>query len=752
MKKTKIVPVILSGGAGQRLWPLSIQERPKQFHPLLNDRTLIQATLDRLYFNDPSEVFSKAILVANSSQSDLISSQTNDFLEMIDAVILEPAIRNTGPALAAAVAHIQRNYSLQETLVLILPADHHIQDVEAFVNYMETGAKAAKDGFIVTFGIMPDRPETGYGYIKSGAESGDTNDVEAFVEKPDLATAEKYIADGRYLWNGGIFLFRADVMKEACNRFMPDIWAQAESSVIDATSDGKKIYLNEAHYSKCENISIDYSVMEKAKNIKVLPVQMGWNDIGSWDEIRRLALKDAGENTSIGDVISIDSKGSYVRADRGVVATIGVDDLIIISSGDNLLISKSGRTQDVKKISAELAESPRCSPSEKHPGAGTMSSSPQLAQRVRSWLFDEALPYWAARGLDDINGGVVERLHLDGSLKPDNYKRLRVLARQIYVFSHAQTLGWKGDVDVLSLINHLDLKGWLPEGGFIHLFNRDGTIKDDTRDCYDQAFVLLGLAWNFRVTGDEHSRRIANKTLDFIDDRLKDNIHGGYHENLNRPSLRGSNCHMHLLEAFLAWNEMTGEERFLERASEIVELFQTHFFDADTWTLTEFFEEDWSLTCGPNARIVMPGHHFEWIWLLVKYSGQAKQDLLPECRKLLAFAQTFGINPKTGMVYDGVDKDGLPVDTNSRCWPQTEALKAYIALHQSGLPGFDERIDLAVELLFNRFLTGVPKGAWMDQFDSNGKPIADTIPASTFYHVFAAFTEFLRHAEGNQTL
>ena len=369
-----VFPIILSGGVGSRLWPTSRALYPKQLLPLVSEKTMLQETARRVA--DP-ELFASAIIVSNDEHRFIIAQQMQEAGLKPLAHLLEPVGRNTAPAAAAAAAFVQTHDP--EGVMLLLPADHHIRDIAAFHAAVAQGAKLARQGKLVTFGIVPSAPETGYGYIKRGAALGDgTYKVECFVEKPDLVTAESYLSEGGYDWNAGIFMFRADVILNEMRAFCPEIVAKATEAVIKSNRDLDFLRLQSEAFNGCPSDSIDYAVMEKTSLAAVVPVEMGWSDIGSWSALWETGAQDASGNVVLGDVISVDTRNCYIRAETGLVATLGVDDLIIVDTGDVLLVADRNRVQDVKKIVERIAADGR--------------SEHQLHNRVhRPWGFYESL-------------------------------------------------------------------------------------------------------------------------------------------------------------------------------------------------------------------------------------------------------------------------------------------------------------------------------------------------------------------------
>lgn len=341
-----IVPVILSGGSGTRLWPMSRPERPKQFLALTATETMLQLTAARAH----GDAFSAPIVVANASHAEQVEAQLAAIQSTPQAIILEPAGRNTAPAIALAALQADGDAPL-----LVMPSDHVILDRDAFHTAIHAALPLVEDGWLVTFGITPDAPETGYGYIKVGEEvAAGVHRVARFVEKPQRAAAEAMIASSDHAWNGGIFLFRADAYLRALEQFRPDILAGARASMDGATREGTRIFPDRAAFEASPSDSIDYAVMEKADQVAVVPVAMGWSDVGSWDALHAIADNDEHGNVVNGDAVVLDSRNCLVRSDGARIAMVGVEDLIVVASGSDILILPRGRSQDVKLLQEEM--------------------------------------------------------------------------------------------------------------------------------------------------------------------------------------------------------------------------------------------------------------------------------------------------------------------------------------------------------------------------------------------------------------
>jgi len=341
----KIQPVIMSGGSGTRLWPMSRASRPKQFLNLITDKTMFQETALRVSpALDPA--FLNPVVIAGGKHGALITEQLNEIdIEPAD-IILEPCARNTAAVAAVAAAWVARGK--EDALVLLMPADHHIADAEKFRKAVASGANAANEGYIVTFGIKPDNPHTGYGYIEAGDELFNAvYSVGAFKEKPDMATAQKYLDHGGYYWNAGIFLFKASAMLDELSKHAPDIKSTATDALRKSVMSGAALRLDETVFSECPSNSIDYAVMENTgKAAIVAPVDVGWTDIGSWSEVS----SQEGNN----NIIAIDCNNNVIRSDGPFIAATGVEDLIIIATGDAVLVARRDDAQQVRAVVEEL--------------------------------------------------------------------------------------------------------------------------------------------------------------------------------------------------------------------------------------------------------------------------------------------------------------------------------------------------------------------------------------------------------------
>jgi len=348
---TVVQPVLLSGGSGTRLWPLSREAYPKQFLPLVGDDTMVQATWRRV----APLAGAAPIVVANEEHRFLVAEQLRQIGAPVPAIILEPVGRNTAPAIAAAA--LQAMVGGEDPLLLVLPSDHVVRDAEAFRAAVYEASEAASAGALVTFGILPDAPETGFGYIQSASGEG-LQQVLRFVEKPDAATAQSYLDAGGYYWNSGMFLFRASRYLEELGKFKPDMLHAVRTAFDGAQRDGDFIRLDREAFSASPSDSIDYAVMEKTDRAMVLPVDIGWNDVGSWSALWEVSERDADGNAHHGDVIAVDTRNSYAYA-RRLVALVGVDDIVVVETDDAVLVAHKDHVQEVKQVVAQLKGSQR---------------------------------------------------------------------------------------------------------------------------------------------------------------------------------------------------------------------------------------------------------------------------------------------------------------------------------------------------------------------------------------------------------
>lgn len=381
-----IIPVILSGGAGTRLWPLSRELYPKQLLPLVSERTMLQETVLRLAGLDN---LGAPLVVCNDAHRFMVAEQLRQAGRQAETVILEPIGRNTAPAVALAA--LQATTAGADPLLLVLPADHVIRDAAALCAAIQSGVAAAEAGALLTFGIVPNAPETGYGYIRAGELHGRTAiyNVEEFVEKPDLATAQSYLASGEYYWNSGMFLFRASIFLTELATHAPQILAACRKAWQGRQTDLDFTRIDAEAFAGCPADSIDYAVMEKTNQAAVIPLAAGWSDVGSWAALWEVGAVEGAGNVCHGDVVEIDCANSYLYGSSRLLAGIGLQNMVVVETADAVLVATKERVQEVKQVVAQLKARQR--------------DEYLLHKRVNR-------PWGAYEGLDGGDGFLVKRI------------------------------------------------------------------------------------------------------------------------------------------------------------------------------------------------------------------------------------------------------------------------------------------------------------------------------------------------------
>lgn len=348
MSDGKVHAVILAGGSGSRLWPLSRQHLPKQFLSLDGDASLLQTTINRLF---PVVDAENVLIVTQESHA---KGEAYHALLPYHA-LFEPVGRNTAPAIALAAAYLL--VYKDDPIMVVLPADHVIKDEVRFREHMNDAIKAAESGQLITFGIQPTRPDTGFGYIKANSgEAQGVHAVERFTEKPDHATAERFLKEGGYYWNSGMFVWRASVILEEIRHHLPEVHRVIQTILAETRTGGNFQQAVEKHFSSMPSISIDYGVLEKSDHVSLIPCDVGWNDVGSWQAVHEISATDENGNALQGNVIALDCRNNLIRAEKRLVAAIGVEDLCVIETADAVLISKNDQTQRVREVVDVLHE------------------------------------------------------------------------------------------------------------------------------------------------------------------------------------------------------------------------------------------------------------------------------------------------------------------------------------------------------------------------------------------------------------
>jgi mannose-1-phosphate guanylyltransferase/mannose-6-phosphate isomerase len=349
-----IVPVILAGGSGTRLWPLSREMYPKQLINLIGEKTMLQETIMRL---SGLKNIGNPVVVCNDNHRFMVAEQLREIEVVTDSILLEPVGRNTAPAIAIAALRLLSQGL--NPLLLVLPADHIIKDVAAFHDVLSSGEFFAQEGFLITFGIVPEKAETGYGYIRKGDQlrgpgSTEVFEIQKFVEKPDKKTAEGYFKSGLYCWNSGMFMFKASQVIKELKKYAPEIVGACERALHSGKQDIDFYRFDAETFEACPSNSIDYSLMEKTDIGVMVSLKAGWNDLGSWEALWKVGEKNEDGNVVIGDVLTHDVKNSYLKATDRMVAAVGLENYIIIETSDAVLVSPRDRVQEVKEIVDQL--------------------------------------------------------------------------------------------------------------------------------------------------------------------------------------------------------------------------------------------------------------------------------------------------------------------------------------------------------------------------------------------------------------
>jgi len=703
---------ILCGGSGTRLWPLSTNAHPKQLLSLLGPESMLAATAARVPY-----ALSLTAVGGESYQQALRQ-------ELPDAhLILEPFGRNSAPAIAALCLTKQAS-----DIVLVLPADHHIADVAAFRRALAVGYERACADEIVTFGIKPTFAATGYGYIETDRAFADADwlNGESFVEKPNSAKAAEYIASGRFVWNAGIFLFKVSSMLAALEQFVPDILANVRMALRQVEPTLTR--LEGSVFAACRSLSIDYAVMEHLASFAVVPVDMGWSDVGDYRALHQLGTKDAAGNTTQGSVSLRNSSDCHVRSSGPALAISGLDGMTVVATPELVMIAPLGDAAAIKALS-EMT--PASAPQER------FALWPAQQAWLNTWM-SQAFRFWADRAWDHKGGGFVEALDLLGKPLAHLPRRARVQPRQVFAVTRAAEIGWLDKELARDLVEDglrfiLDTMA-LPSGGFAHLLSPQGKILNARVDSYDHAFLLLAAAHAKRVFNTPLADALVLEVLKVLDGTLRHPSGLGYAEANTPENMRRANPHMHLLEAFLALHEADPQAGGLERATGIVEIFETRLWDATHSLVREYYADDLTVWPGLEGDWIEPGHLFEWAVLLGQYDALAHRDVLSLQRRLIRSGNHL-LHPKSGWACNAVTPSCTVLDGGYRLWPQLEMLRAYSQLPQSALVPAARLFDR----ICKQYLNASKPGLWTDAFSADGKATGQQVPASMLYHFITAF-------------
>lgn len=716
MERKTVRPVILCGGSGTRLWPLSTKARPKQYLSLLSDKSMVELTRDRVSSPVEGIAFNGPLAVGSEQHRDHLVSLLDDA-----HIILEPFGRNSAPAIAAACLR-----SDPEDILLVMPADHSIANVSAFHAAISAGTKLAENGSIVTFGIQPTFPATGYGYIKAASKDAAESRVEAFVEKPDEETAKQYLAKGDYFWNAGIFMFKASAMLKELDTHEPDIVPGVKAALVN---DGERTsQLDGAAFARVPDISIDYAVLERAKDVMVVPVDMEWNDVGGYEALHDLLAGDETGNVTEGPVFLDGGQGNYLRSEGPRILVSGVKDLAVVATDEAVMIAPKGDAKAVKMLGQTYLSN-----------TDTLTVPARVREAATRFL-KQSYETWARTAWDETAGGFVEQLSMEGEPDRAADRRLRVQARQVYSFSKGASEGWVDETIARTMaergLDYLFSNGRHPDGGWVHRLSPSGEVIDGTRDFYDHAFVILGAAACYKAFGIEAARDMGLETLQFLNEQMFDETHGGWVDALPKPEYRRANPHMHLLEASMELAAATGHPEARAVADKVVALFEAKLFRAAEDELIEYFDTDWTPHGAPGHAEIEPGHHYEWATLLAFHQRLTGHDTLSWQRRLITRADKAGLDPRDGFAFNSVTALGRTCNARKRLWPQLEMLRARL-IHPGLAPvGEVERLFDAINA---RYLDGMPAGTWLDEIDETGKNASRAIPASMLYHFATSF-------------
>lgn len=731
-----IVPVIMCGGGGARLWPSSRPDHPKQFLRLLGELSLFQTTVRRLAGQagmlDP-------VIVAGAAHEGWLGEQLAEIGQSA-TLLLEPSSRDSGPAVAAAALHIAADHP--DAVAVVLASDHHIPSPEAFRAAVLQAVDLAREGRVVTLGVSPTGPSSAYGYIRPGSPlrpGAPGLAVDRFVEKPDIATAEAYLSQG-YLWNSGNFVAPAALLVEEFRLQAPQVLEAVSRGLSESVRSGAARRLS-ASFAEAPRISFDYAVMEKTTRAAVLPVDFAWSDLGAWDAVWAADEHDDQGNSVEGAAVLLDTSDAVVRAAPGMlVATIGVKDIAVIVERDTVLVCALDKAQCVKTIVERIADRPAFRADRN----GDPHDLPALSRRLDDWLDVSALPLWWSLGADHQWGGYHDCLSLTGRplVGP---RRARVQMRQVYVYAAAGASGWNGPW--LQAMEHglafFEGRFRRSDGLFRSAVNDRGAPVDDAAMLYDQAFALLGWATGARVTLRSDFEAKALELLAVIRSERRCPA-GGFFESGERTNQ--SNPHMHLLEAALAWMEAGGGPAWEAFAREIVELALNRFVDAERGYVREFFDTQWRPAPGEMGRLVEPGHQFEWAWLLGRWSKLVGDPTALETAIALFQNGVSGVDPHRGVAVDALNDDLQVRSSQARLWPQTERLKAALLLAELDpvRAGIYEAHAVAAARSLQLYLRAPVPGVWRDKLFADGSWKDEPAPASSLYHIACAVWELRR--------
>lgn len=723
----------------------------------MDDHSPFQATVLRAR---PLAVDGEVLVVGGAAHAELIRAQLESV--GVEAVaLLEPEGRDTAAAIAAAAAWVAQCHP--EAVLVILPADHHIPDGEAFRAAIGATLSAARDGAIVTLGLRPAGPSTAMGYIRPGPATDGVRPILAFLEKPDADRAAALIAEGA-LWNSGIFVATARTLLEEMQAHAAEVAAAAAAALHGVIVEAGAARLGPA-FAEAPRIAFDRAVMEHTARGMVLPTTIGWSDLGAWDAVLAASGRDAAGSSVPEGASAHGSSEVLVRAAAGQhVVVAAADRLAVIAEPDAVLVCGLDHAQAVRGAgdAGAPAGTTRAAPGVAvaiigaeaavvaQPGAvlvrglgrrpmarpAPFANLGDAARWFMDWLAGAALPLWATAGVDPVTGGFREGLTWEGE-PHDPRRRARVQARQAFVFASAAADGLPGPWAAVAL----DGFGWFREharrndGLYAAALTTAGVKTEPQARLYEHAFILLALSALRRADAGDAAPAAEAQTIGARLAKSFRHSAGGFKEVGEQPFQ--ANAHMHLLEAAIAW-EATGAQSWAPLADALAALALQRFVDARTGALHEFFDAQWAPLQG-DAAVIEPGHQFEWAWLLEQWGAvRGHAPARAAARRLFAVGRK-AFDPGRGVVANGLDSDLRVRDAGARLWPQTEHLKAALILG-------DTAAALQAANGLTAYLSTPQAGTWRERMTAEGGFVEEPSPATSLYHLYLAVRELARFA------
>ena len=692
-----IVSFVMGGGIGSRLWPLSREDNPKQFQALSGPGSMLARTVRRIGARDRAAV-DPIYIIAAARHAEAVEASLAGLDLRGGGTIFEPVGRNTAAAVALASEITLRRHG--DRLMLVVPSDHEIATDADFWQTIETGIAPARAGEVVLFGVVPDRPETGFGYIEAGVARGPVREVFRFVEKPDRETAERFLAAGTFYWNSGIFLCRAAVMRRAFAAHAPDIQSEVVRALDMATAGPAGLVLAHAPYAAAPANSVDRAIMERVAHRVVVPASFAWSDLGSWQALLGVGAPDAGGNVVVGDVVAVDCRRSYLRSEGRLLAAVGVADMAIVATADAIFAAPLSESRHIGRVVEDLARAGR--PEARiTPPPEVMARPGAWRARVRDWLRDEALPLWSDSGRGTPADGLVEGFTPAGVALARS-RQAGIVAAGIRAVAGAARAGWRGPARPM-----VEAGLRLLESG-----------RSDA--AADGASRLAALAAALQA-GFGEVRTLATAVA----------------ADLSATARRGlaPNPALAVLEALLAWHGAAGAAAALDPALAIADRVAGSFFDAETWTLRGD---------GGADDPVSPGEQFRFAAALAGLARAAgRPEPLRLARKLYAAATANGINRMTGLAFTAVSPDGATIDPTAPIPGQTAAIAAALALAATGGPDLLPEVETRIARLFRFHIDPAPRGLFVERVDGTGTALPGAARVETLAALVDALARYL---------